>query len=720
MRLFLAVFFAMTTGCAHAPQPSSAVSLAPGPAQQRAVVDAHPEAVEEIFGHSVHDRFRWLESGTPEAKDWMLREGAMARRALDSTPTLFELQKRIQTLSDAKDEIEEVHVANGRAFYLRRAEGEPMAHLCVRSLGGRERTLFQLPPGHPAAISQIAPSPDGRWVAFAIASGGTEDNTIHFVDVASGAEQPDRLEHAGYVALSWVPGKDTFYYLRYPHHSDPDAGRRRLDSEVWLHTLNSPASQDRLVIGRGASASINLAHDDIVWVIAYAGSPYELACVRRGTSTDTTIYGRKAADQGGPWRQLVASEDAVARWSVAGGFLYAISRRDDTFGRAIAIDMESPSARRTILESGGTKLEDIEAFGNVVYLLDEDLTGARVRRIRISDGSIGVVSLPFEATVNAFGVEAGSETLFLQIEGWSDSPRWLAVDAEQLRTNDPFPDQRKFSTAGLHVEHLTAKSKDGTAVPLTVLSRDSARRPGEAPTLLQGYGAYEVSIRPFFTMGGSIWMERGGVLAFAHVRGGGELGRDWHLAGTKERKQNSVDDFLACAQELIVRRYTDAKRLAIGGSSAGGLLVGAAMVQRPDLFAAVYIRSGLVNVSRLSKTEIGPSNAQEYGSPDTKEGFQSLYDMDVYQQVKDGSPYPSVLVVVGLNDIRVPSWQGAKLVARLRQASSSGRSILLSVDAERGHAGTTASQEIGLSADMYSFLWSQFPADVSGRQPAIR
>jgi prolyl oligopeptidase len=326
-----------------------------------------------------------------------------------------------------------------------------------------------------------------------------------------------------------------------------------------------------------------------------------------------------------------------------------------------------------------------------------------VYRLVSKDGAVTTVDLPQNVSVGDVASDPLSTSIFLEVEGWTTSAHWLSTNGAGA-ARDAFPDQPKEDWGDVLVENVQATSRDGTRVPLTILSRRDTPRDGSAPTILSGYGAYEVSTTPRFRAERNAWLRRGGVLAYAHPRGGGELGREWHLAGMREKKQNSIDDFIACAEELVRTHRARPEHLGASGNSAGGLLVAVAMTQRPDLFRAVYSTSGMVNLLRQLKVGIGPANVEEFGAPDSLEHLHAILKMDAYQQVRNGVQYPAFLATTGMNDARVPYWQSAKLVAALQAEGTGDRPALLWIDPELGHKGGTPRQYANLLAYQYAFF----------------
>jgi prolyl oligopeptidase len=678
----------------------------------------HSDVTEILFGETIHDPYRWLEdTGSPEAREWVKREGETARATLDQVPGSNELRRQMNSLYEGKDGIYDVHSANGTLFYLRRHAGELTPSLCSRVPGGEERVLFaaQQVGGAAPMITGVAPSMDGRYVAFNVQQGGSETGVVEVVDAATGKELPDRLEKIHHPLISWVPRAKKFFYFRRPHFTEGDGAGRYKDAQMMLHTLGTPQDQDVIAAGVGARVTPALESNDMPQVTCFNGSNYALLAVYHGTSSEADLYYRSLspAAANSPWLPAVPSEEALAAWVLLGDELYVISRRGAPFGRIAKMRLGAQTTLQPVFESTSRNLTSLAVSQGAIWATEEDVTGVALRRIRVADGSAEPVPVALEAVTDLV-FDPLSRSVLVQAEGWANSPRWSMVDEGDLSAVDPFPDFRRISVADLHIEHRSARSRDGTLVPLTILSPSNLRRDGTAATLLTGYGAFEESLLPEFAITNAVWLQRGGVLAVAHVRGGGELGREWHLGGVLGRKQNSIDDFVACGEYLLQEKYTTRDRLGAYGGSAGGLLVGVAAVQHPDLFRAIHIASGVVDVLRMLTVAVGPALREEFGLPDSKEALRALLQIDAYQQVHAGVRYPATLVSVGLADVRVPFWQGAKLVAKLQESSSSGYPVLLRVVADAGHSASNVTQIANEEADAQSFFLWQFGLLASG------
>jgi prolyl oligopeptidase len=704
---------ACTRAVEHRPAAPSSMSST---ATTSAHASAHPDVTETYFGITIHDPYRWLESSSDAAvQQWMEREGEITRRTLDSVPGAADVREAMGRFFSSQDAIQDLHLAGGRLFYLRRATGDVTFRLCMRVLGGAEITLFRLPDdvASSSAISDIVPSPDGAYVAFAVSARGSDQHTVKLIDIKSGSLISDQLDHISDTWMSWRPDKAAFYYIRHPHELDPDPSKRSVESEIAQHVVGTPSSDDRVILSRNTRDAPPMTEHDVPELYHLRGISYEIAVIFHGVTSDQSIYARPMG--GGIWREVIAPKDRVADWCVFGHDIFVISRRDAPLGVVGRVNLASPSGLQLLTSSDGRPMKNIVASKEALFVVDEDFKGSRIRRIDPKSGHAVDIPLPFDASIFELVSEPTEDHALFRLEGWSDSSRWLLARDVSLTLEDPFPDQARVSVPGARVEQTAVKSRDGTEIPLTILMRDGAPKEAPVPTILQGYGAYELSPRPAFTSGNAIWLARGGALAIAHTRGGGEFGREWHLAGVKERKKNVVDDFIACAEYLVHSGFTRPDHLAGVGRSAGGIPVGMAMVLRPDLFRAVYLQAGFVNVLRSSALSSAYSDAEEFGSTSSLVELQGLLQTDVYQNVRKGIRYPALMAAVGLNDSNVPPWQGAKLVARMKDEGIGDNPVLLRVQADEGHDGRTIPQQTALMADMYTFLMWQLNVTPTNR-----
>jgi prolyl oligopeptidase len=412
-----------------------------------------------------------------------------------------------------------------------------------------------------------------------------------------------------------------------------------------------------------------------------------------------------------PWKEFCDVDDDVTGFDVHGDDLYLQSHKNASRYKVLHTHLSNPdvAGAEVAIPPGEAVVRNISAASDGLYIQDLDGGLGRLLRLPYAGGKAEQISLPFDGSINIASTDQRLPGAVIWLASWVNAGGLYSYDPSSKQLSDT-----KLQPAGpfdkpADVESLEVKVKsyDGTEVPLSIVRKKGVVLDGSHPTRLEGYGAYGITLDPYFDPTVLAWLEHGGIYAIAHVRGGGEFGEDWHLAAKQLTKPNTWKDFIVCAQYLIDQKYTSPSRLAIEGGSAGGITIGRSITERPDLFAAAIDGVPMSDVVRAEFTPNGPPNIPEFGTVKTPEGFKALYEMSAYAHVKDGTPYPAVIVTTGFNDPRVASWQPGKMAARLQAATSSGKPVLLRVDYDAGHGmGSTKSQRQVLHADEWSFeLW---------------
>jgi prolyl oligopeptidase len=407
------------------------------------------------------------------------------------------------------------------------------------------------------------------------------------------------------------------------------------------------------------------------------------------------------------WKKLFDVDDAVTRFDVYKDDIYLTTHKNSPRYEVTRTSLKNPDVAHAtvVVPASQVVIQEADVASDGIYIRDLDGGIGRMRMLSF-DGRIEPIPAGEGKSVEAISVTATEPGAMLHVVSWTTSPRWLEYDSKTRTAIDtgiqpPLP----IDTSAYEAVEVKAKSVDGTMIPLSIIRAKNIKLDANRPTHLIGYGAYGISYDAFFDPVWLAWLERGGVIAFAHVRGGGEYGEEWYRAGYKLTKQHTIDDFIASAQYLIENKYTSPQRLSGEGTSAGGILIGGAITQRPDLFAGALVRVGCSNALRMEFTPNGPPNIAEFGSVADPDGFKGLYAMDAYQHVKDGTAYPGVLLTAGINDPRVDPSQAAKMTARLQAATSSKKPVILRVDYDAGHGmGSTRAQHDLEFADEMSFL----------------
>lgn len=680
----------------------------------------------ELHGITVVDRYRWMEEpNAEEFRTWAAQQHAHTRATLDRLAQRRELLERLTALSAQNDEVYGLKGRAGKHFYLKRHATDSVFKLYVREgADGHERVLIDPTlSGRDlyASIDFYEPSPDGRRIAFGASSHGSEDSVLRVVDVASGQMLPDTIDRARHGEPRWMPDGHAFFYRRYPEVPPGVATTAKYArSRDYLHIVGARPETDPPVFGFDVSPEVRLTTVDSPYVFLWPGCPYVFGVVQHGTSNDLSIYLAPLASVDGartPWKQLADVDDQVLDFAVHGGDVFLLTHRDAPRSKVVRTRLAAPDMTHatTIVAASAAVISELAASDDALYVHSLEDGIGRITRVPFDGTPPTSVPLPFDGTISDFAADPTAPGCSFRLESWV-APRTYYT----YRPSDSKVSELRIASRGpsapLEIVETKVTSLDGTRVPLSIIYQSGLDRKRPHPTLLAGYGSYGISMSSRFDPRLIAWLERGGVYAVAHVRGGGEYGEEWHLAGMKQNKQRSVEDFIACARFLIERGYASTRLLAAGGVSAGGLIVGSAIVQQPELFAAALVRVGITDALRFETTPLGPQNAQEFGSSAVPTEFAALYHMSPYYHVRDEVRYPAVLLTASTHDARVPAWQPGKFAARLQAATTSGRPILFRLDPESGHGyglGTTSARLNDELADCYAFLFWQLTGPAS-------
>jgi prolyl oligopeptidase len=681
---------------------------------------------ETHFGVSVGDPYRYFEDPKDQGlANYFKAQSSYTRAVLDAIPGRTALAARIAQLDNAVEAVGDVQPIGGVYFYEKRPAGANTARIYTRAIaGGPERLVFD--PGRFArsknehySIDYFSPSPDGRYLAAGVSEGGSEKTVLHVLDVRTGRLLPDVIDRAIYITPSWRDDGRSFYYFRTPPAA-PNQPQSAKDTKgvARLHVLGRNPDRDPAIFGYGVDPRIPFAPEDAAVVTVSPRTRWAIGIIGHGVQNEVTVYAAPAAAATGahvPWRKIAGYSDNVLEATAIADTLYLLAHKNVPRHELLALDLRAGTLRtaRTVVPQSTRVIEDASLAGDGLYLRDLDGGLSTMRRLAIRrDGSaaeIGEVTLPFAGAIDGLSTDPMVPGVTFALQSWTESPRIYRTGLN-LPLNDTGlrkPSAADFS--GVVARELFATSADGTKVPLSIVMPKDAALDGSHPTLLDGYGAYGIVIRPAFSATRLSWYERGGIFAECHARGGGEYGEDWHFGAHIATKQRTVDDFIACAQYLVAQHYTSTAHLAGMGTSAGGVTIGNAIVQHPEMFAAAIDNVGDTNPVRDEFAEGGPANIPEFGTITSQVGWNALYSTDPYVHVKDGTAYPSVLAITGANDPRVAPWIVAKFAARLQAATSSGKPVLLRVDYDAGHGllGSSRAQAQAFTTDVESYLFWQ-------------
>jgi prolyl oligopeptidase len=682
------------------------------------------EVTEDYFGTKITDPYRWLENTSdPEVVSWMKSQNDYTREQLAQIPGRDKLLDRIKSLDNAGAVVASLQVWGGHYFYLKTEPGSDNRKLYVRdTVGAPERLLVDpekltAADGKHFSIDYFQPSLDGKYVAYGLSPGGSEDSVLHILVTATGEALPDVIDRAQFGQPTWLPGNKSFFFTRTQKLSASDPPTAKYQKlRVFVHTLGNDPEKDQQVFGYEFSPNVKVTEDDFPVLIYSPAAPKAIVgLVIHGVKNEKDIY--VAPFNANPtaktsWTNVADDSKEITNLDMHGDDLFLLSHKDASRFKVFRTSLSKPDLAKAtlVVPPGEAVVINIAAAADGLYIQDLDGGIGKLRRLSYGSGKVESMKLPFDGAIQSLVTNPTEPGAWLDLVGWTNPPLWYSLDSKSGKLEDTHivpPSPVDFSD--IVSEEVKATSADGTMVPLSIVHRRDIKMDGSSPAWLEGYGAYGITYDPSFRPTWLAFLEHGGLFAVAHVRGGGEYGEDWHNGGRKLTKQHTIDDFVACAQYLIENKYTSAAKLAGEGTSAGGVTIGGAVTQRPDLFAAALIRVGDSDSLRSELMASGPANIPEFGTVTDPDGFKGLYAMDAYQHVKPETAYPAVLLTTGANDPRVAPWQAAKMTARLQASTNSNKPVLLRVDYDAGHGlGSTKSQRDVELADEVSFLLWQF------------
>jgi prolyl oligopeptidase len=706
-------------------------------AQLTAPVAPSRPVTDIYFGTTVVDPYRWMEAGGPELQDYMKAENAVTEEALKPFASQNEaILAELTKLADAVPAVRSVTRTLDQYFYLETPPAKSDAQLKTRPVEGGEARLLLDPAtmataGQHAAIDYFVPSPDAKYVAVGVSLGGSENSTLHVLEVASGKLMSDSLSRAQSAQPSWTDDSQGFYFSRLQAMAPGAPASTKYDNRrVYFHRLGSDEASDVAVFGPDITTDLNLPKNGEVYVRVVQGTKLLLASQVSGVVETPAYWVRRTDD--GPWVKVVDHGDNVLDLDTHGTHAYGMTKGGATGpignGRVLSFDLAKESfakAHVVVPESSlilsaqrgtglGAALDALYVYGF------RDVSGAVLRVPYEKEKDRAELPLPIRGTVDAVATELRRPGATVVMEGWT-TPRLAYAYSPQSHSfvDTGLQPRSPVDMSAITSKEVLAPSADGTMIPLSILYRKDLVMDGSNPTLLEAYGAYGITISPDFDVYLLPWLQRGGIYAVAHVRGGGERGEAWHVAGMKTTKQHTIDDFVACAHYLIEQKYTAPAHLGIEGTSAGGIAVGGFLTQHPELVGAVLYRVGITDILRSEQRSTGAMNAFEYGSVKVEPEFRAMYAISPYAHVQEGTKYPPVMLETGANDPRVTSWMLTKMTARLQAANGGPNPILLRVDFDAGHGiGSGRKQQLKLLADEYTFLGWRLGMKGFDREPS--
>jgi prolyl oligopeptidase len=732
---FAGLFAMLTTYSASKTLALAAVLLGiPMAALGQAKPPAAPigETTDVYFGTTVADPYRALEDlKDPQVAAWMKAQAAYTRAVLDRIPQRDKLLDEIARYADAASaRISSVQVSGSDVYYLKRRASENIPKLYVRhGYMGTERLLVDpdalpAPAGKHNAIDYYSPSPDNRRLAFGISPGGSEESVLHVIDVATGKETGDVIDRANYAQPSFPPGGAMIYSRMQKMAPGAPVTDKYRNQRVFLHKLGDDPDKDTPILGAGLSPRVPIDSAELVFAGVPRGSDYLLGIIANGVQNEIKVYVAPLAALGKPdipWIKVADNSDDVTDLAVQGNTAYLLSHKDASRFKVLKLSLADPDLAKAevVIAPGESVITGIAAAKDALYVRKMNGGVSELARLAYAPGAgAEAIKLPFQGDIDSLAADPEVAGVLFNAGAWTKFGGYYAYSPATRKVTDTGlqPQGRYDNPTNLVSREVKVKAADGTLIPMSIVHRKGMKLDGNNPTILYGYGAYGISMTPFYRPDYLPWFNRGGVFAVAHVRGGGEYGEDWHKAGYKSTKSNTWNDAIACAEWLVANKYATPARLAIQGGSAGGIFVGRSVTERPDLFAAALDQVPVSDALRMEFSSNGVPNIPEFGSVKTEEGFKALLAMSAYHHVRDGTKYPAVMVETGFNDPRVDAWEAGKMAARLQAATTSGKPVLLRIDYDAGHGfGSTKKQRYEERADNFAFLLWQF--GVKGFQP---
>lgn len=662
---------------------------------------------DTYHGTEMIDPYRWLEDvNDPAVREWAAAQTKLTRSVLDRDKDRPALVERLRALYDFQTT--NPPTVRGKRYFFTRKEGlknQPVVYVREGSADAPAKVLLDpntLSADGTVALDWMFPSPDGALLAYGTSPNGSEMSTLRMLNVVTGELLPDTIPRTRACTVAWEPGAKAFWYVRYPEKGSVPPGDEMYNRKIYRHVLGTDPASDPLMFGEGRSKldwlGVSESEDGLYAVIS--------------SSTDwikNDLYLKKFGDDSSPVPLAVGLEGRTDA-SIFEGKVVLNSNADAPRGQVLVTDVDhlDPKHWKVIIPEHAGVIRSVAIIDRKLAVLSSNLAVSSLAVHGLDGARQRQVDLPTLGVVGGVGGEWNQSELFYSFQSYVYPQTVFQLDVKTGERKLLDRSTAKVDPSAYELKQVRYPSRDGTLVPMFILSKKGVERITQRPTLLYGYGGFDISMTPDFDADLSIWLDRGCIYAVANLRGGGELGREWHAAGRLDRKQNVFDDFVAAAEYLIKEGYTNPAKLAIEGRSNGGLLVSACLTQRPDLYRAIVCGVPLCDMLRYHLFSIARNWVPEYGSSDDKEAFGWLRAYSPYQNVKPRAAYPAVLVLTGESDTRVEPMHAYKMAARLQAASSSDRPVLLRVESKAGHgAGKPLAKRIEEDADKWTFLFEQ-------------
>ena len=666
---------------------------------------------ETIQGHKIVDPYRYLEDvNNPDTRQYVERELAYTRSILDPLPGRDSIHRRLSQLLTIGT-IGPPQLGGKYYFYTRREGMQNQPVLYVREgVNGTDRTLVdanRMAADGTVALDWWFPSEDGKYVAYGTSASGSEESTLHIIESSTGKVLPDTIERTRFASVAWKKDNSGFYYTRHPKKGDVPAGEEVYHVKVFYHALGTDPSKDPLLFGEGRKAQ------DVPNVALSDDGRWLLITVFEGWSKSEMYL--QDLNAGTPPVEMTTGKEFLYSADIYKNKIYITTNEGAPRYHVFVADPANPKREnwKELVPQTDAVLQGLSVFGGKLFAQYEHNASSQLKLFDVEGKKLDDIALPTIGTVFAPGGKWDKDEAFFGFQSFTVPPSIFRYDLNDHKTALwGKVEAPSIEPSAYEVNQVWYNSKDGTRVPMFVVYKKGLEKNGKNPTLLTGYGGFNISVTPAFNRSAYLWLEHGGVYAVANLRGGAEFGEDWHRAGMLEKKQNVFDDFIAAAEYLISEKYTDKDHLAIQGGSNGGLLMGAMITQRPDLFRAVVCAVPLLDMLRYQNFQIAKLWIPEYGSAEDPKQFDWLYAYSPYHHVKAGAEYPAILFMTADTDTRVDPMHAKKMAALMQAEAKNGaskeRPILLRIETKAGHgAGKPVTKQIEEGTDTYSFLFWQ-------------
>ena len=674
---------------------------------------------DTVQGHKIVDRYRYLEDpNDPDTKLYVEQELSYTRAILDPLPGRDKINARLSQLL----EIGTVGAPQmGGKYYIHtRREGnqnQPILYVREGVNGGgddrlaeKDRVLVdvnKMSTDGTVALDWWFAAEDGKYVAYGTSASGSEESTLRIVESATGKVLPDTIDRTRFASVAWMKDSSAFYYTRHPKKGEVPDGEEVYHVKVFYHQIGSDPAQDPLIFGEGRKPqdvpSVTLSEDDR-WLLIDVGEGW----------TKTEMYLQDLQSKNPPL-EITTGKDFLYDADFFAGKLYITTNEDAPHFRVFVADASNPKREnwKELIPQTDAVLQGASVTGGKLLAQYEHNVASELKLFGLDGKKLADIPLPAIGAVFSASGRYDRKEIFFGFQSFTVPPSIYRVDLTDVKSALwAKVDAPSIDPSAYDVRQVWYTSKDGTKIPMFVVSKKGIEKNGKNPTLLTGYGGFNISMTPTFDRSMFLWMEHGGIYAVANLRGGSEFGEDWHRAGMLDKKQSVFDDFIAAGEYLFAQKYTDRDHLAISGGSNGGLLMGAMITQRPELFRAVVCQVPLLDMLRYQNFQIAKLWIPEYGSADDAKQFNWLYAYSPYHHVKPGQEYPAILFMTGDTDTRVDPMHAKKMAALMqaeaKNGSSKERPILLWIDTKAGHGqGKPVVKQIEERTDMYSFLFWQ-------------